>query len=302
MGKDNQRKRSTRQVIAFFAALLAIALCVEMALRALNPVGRLPVFPHNDYEITLALHGSTEFDRIFYGSSPVVAAFRGADTASGYTEFGLVFGKITYLLTLLEEGHITVREDIVLGLNVALFMDTLDTDPRYPWHQGTFEPYVYFHRNRLNTFFQSNLSRFLEGDFYLERHENLEKWLYFGVLPDEALDNLAEAHMARFGDLTLADFVENLAALERLIAFCEANDIRLRAVWMPVNPDIDDRPQPEVFAQANALAHTILTDRGIEVKDMTHAFPREYFYDFGHMNFEVGAVAFTKEIDLWLNP
>jgi hypothetical protein len=289
--------KTTRQAIIFFTALVAMFLVFNYLLLMTNPIACLPFFPKNDHEITIAIHGTTSFDSIVYGSSPVVAAFKGEKTNSGFVEFGLVYGKITYLLEMLEREIITVNRDIVLGLNFAVFLDELTTDPRYIWHRRPLEPYLYFYRDRVNTFFTNALHNALDGNFRLRRYPSLVKWLYFGVMTDERLEAQLAVHEERFWGLPLSAFEKNLAALERLIIFCSENGIRLRAVWMPYNPYY---PQPDIYKQVAAEANAIFAAYGIEVKDMSDAYPREYFYDVGHLNFDTGAEAFTREMDLWL--
>jgi hypothetical protein len=66
---------------------------------------------------------------------------------------------------------------------------------------------------------------------------------------------------------------------------------------MPYNPY---SPVPDIYASVMVEANAVMAARGVEVIDMTHSFPRGYFHDKSHLNYELGAVAFTKEIDLWL--
>ena len=272
-------------------------ICLEILLRETNPVGRSSLFPRNDHEITIAIHETSTFDKILYGTSPVVAAFREAMSESEFVEFGLVYGKLTYLKTMLERGIITVNEEIVLGLSTGVFYDNLTTDPRYIFHMRPYEPYLYFNRDRINTFLNNTLDNFLDGNFSANRYLSTDKWLYYGVMSDDELDEMLEVQKERFWGLEIDEFENNLKALEWLINYCENNQIRLRAVWMPLNPY---GPIPEIFEEVSMKADDILSSRGIEVKDMKNHFPREYFHDLGHMNYEVGAIEFTKEIDLWL--
>jgi len=285
------------QCIVFLSALVVMFIILDIILSAAHPVGSSELFPKDNFEITVAIHETTDFEKLFYGSSPLVSAFRQYDSTSGYAELGMVYAKITYLLTMLERGFITVSDDIVLGLSTALFMDELDTDPRYIWHRRPLEPYLYFHRDRLNTFLTNAMDNILDGNFTINRHTSLVKWLYFGNLSDEELDEMLQAHSERFWDLDITSFSENFAALGKLAEFCRNNDIRLRAVWMPTNPNVTD---PELYVSVYHEVNRILTANGIEINDMTNAFPPEYFYDYGHLNYELGAVEFTKEIDKWL--
>jgi len=47
-------------------------------------------------------------------------------------------------------GLIEVGSELVIGLNYFTLMDTLETNPTYPWHKSIYEPYLYFNRNRIN--------------------------------------------------------------------------------------------------------------------------------------------------------
>ena len=44
----------------------------------------------------------------------------------------------------------------------------------------------------------------------------------------------------------------------------------------------------------------ILKAADVDVLDMQHAIGRDGFYDLGHLNREIGAVAFTNAIEEWL--
>jgi len=295
---SKRRKITIKQCIAFLGVLLVGAIALEIALNAIDPVGRSVYFRKNDFEITVNAHGSTEFDRIFFGNSAVVSAFREDASDSGYVEFGLLLGTAVDLRTMLEGSYITVNESIVLGLNLFTLMDSLDSDPSYIWHRGALEPYVYFHRDRLQRFFTETLQSVLDGNPTIRRFDDPSKYLYFGALSDEELDYRLADFEERFFNIPFSDFVDNLAALEWIIQFCNAHDIRLRVIWMPYNPH---SPKPPLYFQVMEAANAIFAAHGIEVNDLSDAFPREDFFDTGHFNDEPGAIHFTREIDLWLN-
>jgi len=295
--KKAGNERAAAAATAFLAILVALFLMLEALLSTLDPVGNSPFFRKNDYEKTIAIHGTTRFDKVFYGGSNVHAAYMERLSTSGYVDFGLEYGKLTYLLTMLEKDLITVTGDLVIGLNYFTLMDDLETNPGYAFHRKGIEPYVFFHRNRIQNFFTDALDNMLNGEFRLNRYHELDKYRYHGVWTDERLDARLIAHEERFWGLELSAFEGNLSALEKLIDFCKSNDIHLRAVWMPYNPY---SPVPEIYRSVIAEASAILAAHGIEYIDMTDAFPREYFYDMSHLNYETGAVAFTREIDIWL--
>ena len=297
MKKRKKSKMTAYQSVAFILIVVMLFVGLDFFLKAANPVASSAFFRNNDHEITIALNESNEFDKVFYGSSPVVSAYRPDLSDSGFTEMGIVYGKITYLLKMLEKGIITVNDEIVLGLSIAVFMDELTTDRSYIWHKGTFEPYIFFYRDRLMTFVNRAMHNFIDGDFELPRHYNYEKWLYYGSVSDEELEEMIETHTERFWNLDISVFYENLAALEALIDYCAGNGIRLRAIWMPVNPSV---PVPDVYAEVFGRANEIMSNGGVEVCDMTSSFGPVNFHDIGHMNFETGAVAFTEAFDEWV--
>ena len=68
-------------------------------------------------------------------------------------------------------------------------------------------------------------------------------------------------------------------------------------VWMPYNPY---SPKSELYGRVMERANAIFVAYNLEVIDLTYAFSRENFHDTGHFNDEVGAVNFTREIDLWI--
>jgi len=277
----------------FLVAAILLFLLQEWLLRLTNPVARLPFFPMNDYEITLAIHGTNVFANVFFGNSAVVSAFREEESTSGYVEFGLNWGKATYMHAMLERGDITVNQSLVLGLNIFTLMDTLDSDPSYIWHMGHFEPYAFFYRDRIKNFITGALDNLLQSNFYIRRYESLEKYLYFGMLSDEQMYARLGVLEERFWGMLLSDFENNLMALERIAIFCYENDIRLRVVWMPFNPF---SPKPELYERVMEEANRIFDFHGIEVLDLSNGFSRENFFDTGHFNDEFGAGNFTREL------
>ncbi|MCL2227201.1 MAG: hypothetical protein FWB97_06190 [Oscillospiraceae bacterium] len=294
---SRKKKKTAGQAITFLTILIIMFLFLDLYLRTVNPVGHSVFFRKNDFEITVALHETSEFDRVFYGNSAVVSAFRENDSSSGYVELGLLLGTVSDLQAMLERGYVTVSESIVLGLNIFVLMDDLPTDPSYIWHRRAWEPYLFFYRDRIWNFFTNTFDGFLNGIFSIRRFTNLQKYLYFGSMSDLELDERLADFEERFWGLPLYAFEKNLAALEWLIEFCQTHDIRLRILWMPYNPH---SPKPEIYEKVMVEANAIFEAHGVEVKDWTHAFARENFYDTGHFNDEVGAGNFTREIDAWL--
>jgi len=295
--KKKKAIKNIKESLALVLIVLLLFTITDIVLTAGYPFRNHDFFPKNDFEKTIAIHGTTNFERVFFGNSAVVSAFREELSDSGYVEFGLNWGKATYMQYMLEGGYITVSESLVLGLNIFTLMDNLDSDQSYIWHRRSLEPYVFFFRNRLRNFFTGALDNVLDGDFSISRYTRLQKFLYRGTLTDEQMEARLVILEERFWGLPLSDFYSNLTSLERIAVFCKANDIRLRVVWMPYNPF---SPKPELYLQIMDKANAILYAFDIEVLDLSDAFSQENFHDTGHFNDEVGAPNFTREIDLWL--
>ena len=269
----------------------------DVLLSAADPVSHSELFEKNDYEKTiLANGGGTEYDHVFYGNSVIISAFIEEDSLSSYVNFGIDYGTMTDLRDMLQNGMLTPKKDIVLALNYFVFLDTLDTNPTYPWHRNAVEPYVYFERDRLHKFLISELTGLFSGaerDLFTE----LEKSVYYGMMTDEELNKKIETHSELFWGLDLSYYKENLAALEEVIEYCGKSGVKLRAIWMPWNSYTQ---MPEVPREVARLADEIMLAAGIEIYDMTDAMPRDCFHDLGHLNYEYGAHVFTQEVDKWL--
>ena len=295
--KKSGGKEATWAAVFFLVSLVVLFVILELLMSVFNPVGALPVFPKNDFEKTVAANGSSDFDRIFYGGSNVFAAYIESSSTSGYVDFGLEYGKVIYLLTMLEDGYITVSDGIVLGLNYFTFMDALTTNPGYIWHRDDFELYSLFYQNRIKNFFTGAVDNIINGRFHIDLYDDIDKTRFYGVWTEERLERRIANHERLYWQLQLSAFEGNLAAFRQLVDYCEENDIRLRAVWMPYSPY---SPVPDIYIELMTVVNALMTAHGIDFIDMTNSFPQEYFLDLSHMNYDIGAVAFTREIDLWL--
>lgn len=284
----------------FLLAFCLLGLGLDRWLTRTQPVERSTLFLANDFEKTILSHGGeTEYRRMIFGNSVIISAYLEGESASGYANFGLDYGVMTDLRDLLRRGDASVTEDLVIALNYFVLLDTMDTNPTYPWHRKPWEPYLYFQRDRLHTLWSEGTARLLRGEPFVEqRYEDLGKYMYAGVMSDEQLEERIAVHRENYWGLDTSYYQENLEALEEVIAFCREQGIRLRAVWMPWNPYI---PMPENPARVRVLADAILAEGGIEVLDLENALPRDCFHDLGHLTVEHGAVVFTEEIEPWLN-
>ena len=278
-----------------FIIALLIAFCLlDFTLGAAQPVERLTLFWKNDYEKIVLQNGTSRFDRAFYGNSAVTASYIEGD--GGYANLGIDYGTVLDLLAMLKGGYVEIGSELVVGLNYLCFLDSLDTDPTYPWHRRALEPYLYFQRDRLYPFFADGLARVLRGGEFVER-AGLWRFVYYGRLDDEAMAKKVGTHREQFWGIALDGYAENLAALPELIEFCRGAGIDLRAVWMPFNGALE---MPETARDVQRRADEVFTLYGVEALDMTDSVPSGYFHDIGHLEYETGAPYFTELIAPWL--
>ena len=81
------------------------------------------------------------------------------------------------------------------------------------------------------------------------------------------------------------------------IQYCKDNNIRVRVVHMPWNPDFD---KPQLVEDVHVKTDKILQKHGVLALNLEDSLGTEYFYDTGHLNYDVGSPVFTKMIDEWL--
>ena len=283
---------------AFLLLLALVLLAGDAALSRTDPVRHMTSIWRSDYELIALEHPDMTFDKVFFGSSAVIASYIEGQNDTGYANLGIDYGVICDITEMLEKGLLTVQSDLVLGLNDISFLDTLPTNNAYPWHRQWYEPYLYFQRDRLGALVTKGVENLLHGrPFITERYPDQRRAVYYGALSDAELAESETKMIERFGSMTPADCRENFAALDRLAAYCQAHQIRLRAVWMPWNG------KTAIYPSAQALmdyANEQLDRLGIEVLDLTYAVPEEYFFDMGHLDYTVGAPWFTDLIDPWL--
>ena len=295
-----KKKTKVKYGLGFLVLLLLLFIGLDLWLSAVKPVSHSELFLPNDFEKTLYAHNwQTEYDDIFFGNSVVISAYIEEESPSGYANFGIDYGKADDLNRMLRSGAVKVSDNVVLGLNCFTLMDTLDTNPAYPWNRKLYEPYVFFERDRLNTFITDTVNGFLEtGRFEPALYTSMDKTVYYDVLSDAELAEKDKTYKELYYGQGMDAYDENLKALQELCQFCEAQGIRLRVIWMPWN---DYVPLAENPSAAMAAAAEIHEAHGIECLDMRSALPRDCFYDFGHLNIEHGAHVFTQEVDEWLN-
>lgn len=255
-------------------------------------------FSLNDYEITRRDHPEEIWDKVFYGNSAVVFAYREDLSDSGYINFGVVYGSLMNLKTILRSDEVTFGNDLVVGLNWAAMFDNMETNPNYFWNRSFLEPYSYFQRDRLYAAFTGKLKSLVTGDPWAEgSYREQTKYCYSAALSDEELADKVAEYEKRYWSTGIQGCSANLASLQTVIEQCQEKNIRLRVVLMPWNPKIE---KPEVILELNDAVKSICADGNIEVLDLTDTFDADCFYDLGHMDYEYGSQRFMEVIDPWL--
>lgn len=284
----------------FVIALLLLLIICDTALTRLNPLKFCDSIHKDDFELTQLAHPEKVWDKVFFGNSSVISAYMEEDSSAGYINLGLDYGMATSIRDMLEGGYITIGSELVLGLNWDSMYDGMDTDPTYAWHRKWYEPYCYFQRDRLNYLLTNGITRKLNGwsfftHYYAEHTDGKEH--YHGRMSQEEMAARMERLYNLFWSNGTGMYEENLSALEDVFAFCSANGIRVRVVWLPWNPEVEQNEcDLYVFERTRELCIT----NDVEFYDMTSSLPAECFYDTGHLNLETGAPMFTEMIDQWL--
>lgn len=283
----------------FIFGLIAAVTIFDIFLASIDPVGKSDLFRKNDFEKIKLTHPEEIYEKVFYGNSVVISGFIEEESKSGYMNMGMDYGTIEDLSKILKKNMISIGTDLVVGVNYLVFLDTLDTNPTYPWHRKIYEPYLYFQRDRLHAFIMDGIDNILRGEkFVTVRHTDLNRYVYYGVLSDEELDKKIEGYKKFYWNIGIEHYEKNYKALQKLINYCRERDIELRFVWFPWNDYI---AKPENVVAVEKKAKEIMEYNDIEYIDLADAFGREYFHDLGHLNYELGAMEFTKGIDKWLN-
>ena len=180
----------------------------------------------------------------------------------------------------------------MVGLNLFTLYDDFATNPAYIWHRGQLEPYVYFHRDKLLRI-AADTQKLLEG----KKVSGFGKALYYGQMTDEEIAEKVATYEENYFCLPIADFQENIEALDKIADWCDDHGVRMRILWMPFNPDVE---RPELMLDLMQTVNEWCALRSITVGDYTDQMERSCFHDVGHLNDEIGAVRFTEVIDSWL--
>ena len=250
----------------------------------------------DDFEITRRDHPEKVWDKVFFGNSAVISAYREDVSQSGYVNLGLDYGVVTDLWDMLRRGHIDIGSELVVGLNYLTLYDDLETNPSYLWHRGTLEPYVYFQRDDL---FQlcKDAAKAVLGREVSPPHGGMEKTYYYGSLSGVQLEEKMALYEKNYFHLPMEDFAGNLSALQKVAGWCGEHGVRLRVIWMPWNPSAE---QPELSLRLRDAAAELCAGAGAEFWDFGGGLDATCFHDVGHLNYEYGAYRFTEEVDQWL--
>ena len=251
-------------------------------------------FWYNDYEVTRRDHPEQVWDKVFFGNSMVISAYREDVSESGYINLGLDYGVVRDLWEMVQKGTIELGGDLVIGLSYLTLYDNFETNPTYIWHKDPWVPYSYFMRDRLRSWLESTLkSPFTSQSAaaYLTQ----TKSYYYGAVSQAALEEKVAASI--YEHLPISDFQENLDALAKLADYCAKHGVRLRCVWMPLNPNI--APSDEANAVRDQAA-AVCQEKQVEFYNMEDTLDASCFYDDGHLSYEYGSYRFTEVIDPWL--
>ena len=222
------------------ACVLVLAFVLDFALAQSYWVRDSGYFWLDDFELTQREHPEEVWDKVIYGSSELTSGYREDISESGYVNMGMDYATITDLVEILEGGHITVGSELVLALNWGALSDIMDTNPTYEGHRKWYEPYFYFQRDRIAGLITDTFNALIRGgEFRTKQWLTQTKAYYYGQMSQAEL----EERVVKLHDLYLtgglADFQENLAALNEVFAFCEENGIRVRTLWLPENPAVE---------------------------------------------------------------
>lgn len=286
-----------KKIAAIIAVVIAIAVG-DLALTYNNFIADSDYFVKNDFEITQCKHPEKVWDKVFFGNSVVISSYIEEQSTSGYINLGLDYGVVTDLWEMIEKRHINIGSELVIGLNYLTLYDEFETNPTYIWHKELYVPYAYFERDRFYPIITDGFDKLLKGQNPLPyKYLPQEKHVYHGAMSDRALADAMARYEEEFFNLPTEKFEKNIEALEKVINYCNENNIRVRAVWMPWNPKYE---QPALLGEVRAMADSVFNKYNVEVLDLENELPAEYFYDTGHLNYDVGSPKFTEMIDQWL--
>lgn len=282
----------------FVIALLLVIAVTDTFLTYNNFIASSDYFVKNDFEITQQDHPEKVWDKVFFGNSVVISGYMENMSKSGYINLGLDYGAVTDLWDMLRKHNIEIGSELVIGLNYLTLYDDFETNPTYIWHKKWYQPYAYFERDRFYPIISNGFTKLLDGDDPLPfTYAKQEKAVYHGRVSRPAMEEKLKEYEEEYFNLPLKAFSKNMNALEKVIKYCGKKGIRVRAVWMPWNTDYE---MPPLLKNVKQQANDVFSEYNIETLDLETEIPPEYFYDSGHLNYDVGAPRFTERLDKWL--
>jgi hypothetical protein len=282
---------------SFVLWLLALVVLANAFISWWNPMETSRRFYKDDFTKTLYHHNWSRSGPVFFGNSSVSGAYLEDKSTSHLVEMGLSLGKLTDLKGILSKNLYHVEGQLVVAIDVHTMIDSLETDPSYPWFKPWYQPYVYTYRDSFRDSgeeFARNL--LLEGSLaYKPRW--IDKEYYPGRKDDAWLKDKWADYDKRFGSLQLKDFQANLDALQWVIDYAAKQNLPLRVVWMPWNSGY---AHPPYIASLKQEVNRKLDTAKVPTLDLMDHYKPQYFHDLVHLNREDGAPLFTKEVDSWL--
>ncbi|MCZ8514925.1 hypothetical protein O9H85_21370 [Paenibacillus filicis] len=289
---------------SFVLLLLAAFVLSDVLIGWWDPMSTSRRFYKNDFTKTLYHHDGLNHGPVFFGNSAVTGAYIEEKSDSKLIEMGLSYGKLTDLKGILEQKLFHVEGQLVVGIDVHTMLDILDTDPTYQWFKPWYQPYVYAYRDYFRDSGKEFVWQLYKGTVELNPSELLkyqprwiDKELYFGHQPDDQLRSKWNEYDKRFGWVSQHEYKDNLAALDWIIAYCRANGLPLKVIWMPWNRGY---PLPPYMAGLQEVVNRRLDAAGVPVLDLLTKYDPKLFHDLVHLSRQEGAPVFTKEVDAWL--
>lgn len=282
-----------------FVIMLTLVIAVsDVFLTYNNFIVTSDYFVKNDFEITQRDHPERVWDKVFFGNSVVISGYMEESSRSGYINLGLDYGVVTDLWDMIRKHNINIGSELVIGLNYLTLYDDFETNPTYIWHKKWYQPYAYFERDRFYPMVSNGFSKLLDGENpFPFTYAKQEKAVYHGMVSEKAMEAKLAEYEEEYFNLPLSAFSKNMKALEKVIKYCNRHDIRVRAVWMPWNTKYE---MPTLLKNVKQQANDIFVKYDVEALDLETAIPPEYFYDSGHLNYDIGAPRLTERLDQWL--
>jgi hypothetical protein len=281
---------------SFVLGLLLAIVVSDLLISWWNPMVSSRRFYKNDFTKTLYQHGWSQSGPVFFGNSSVTGAYIEEKSDAHLVEMGLSYGKLTDLKEILEKNLYQVKNQLVIGIDVHTMLDSLETDPTYPWFKIWYQPYVYAYRDYFRDSGEEFVRNLSKGSLAYEPRW-IDKELYPGRKDDDFLKTKWADYDKRFGSMTLKDFQANLDSMQWVINYASEHQLPLRVIWMPWNKGYAD---PPYIASLKQTVNRQLNAANVPTLDLMHTYEPQYFHDLVHLNREEGAPLFTKEVDTWL--